>query len=118
MWFLIFILIAHQPFLFATDTLQRCPLPFWLYGFNLHSSLSMCRIFSLFYYSSHNKHSLIHSTVYLSLSLPLNDNTLGLFLPIFYSMHQAALADLQPTLGRDAFLAEHISKEVLVRYRK
>ena len=67
--FLIFTLIVYKPFLSIADTLQRCPLPFWLHGFNLHYPLNICSVFSLSFttYPMTDSHP-IHSVMYLSLS--------------------------------------------------
>ena len=72
--------IAYQPFLSTTNTLQRCPLPFWLYGFNLHY-LWACALFS-FSSTTYPWQTLIHSILPCASLSHMKDKTLSLSLPL------------------------------------
>ena len=110
-----FDLCCSPTILSATDTLQECPLPSgcmdstsinpWLWtGLSLSSTT---------YFMTN---SLLHVLLCVPLSLSLNGKTLALFLSIPSSIHQVVPIDLLPILGKDAFLAEYLPKEVLAGY--
>ena len=99
------------------DTLQECPLPSSCMGStSINSWLWIGLSLSSTIYFMINSLLYVLLCVPLSLSLSLNGKTLALFLSIPFSIHQVVPADLLPILGKDAFLTEHLPKEVLAGY--